>query len=281
VAPSGRRALEIARWSEGKGSFLQVSNGTLQKLGSNIKHAVEHVYEVDIKPAWKFFTKHLKKWGLPMLKWIWDNPRTVLFISKFALQVRNRLCEKASNLIWSQPDSISVGLFAKFEEKKAQTTAYLGEMFSPAVILSFVQKTMLAPGFFSTLTSFGTAVFSGLFAWTGLLPGGAVMMMMKPVVDMIGNIATDACKGALEVMVYQEIAKEIPSNLFDMLNKETCLWKRDPRTKVTWTETKEELAKGGQAVLNTAVASTAMASKELSKQVERLNKAFGSVLPGH
>ena len=46
------------------------------------------------------------------MKWILEHPRTALFISKFALTMRDRLCEKASFHFYGDPEVSAVGAFA-------------------------------------------------------------------------------------------------------------------------------------------------------------------------
>lgn len=48
-----------------------------------------------------------------------------------------------------------------------------------------------------------------------------------------------------ELMIYQEIAKEIPANLFDIMTKK-CLYKREPVHQVTWNATQSEVMTAGK-----------------------------------
>ena len=114
--PSGRRGTEVARWSPEKGAFLQVDpkNTTALKKTWNFVAAIPGaVFNYGLRPLWNFIAMPLLKWGVSLMKWILEHPRAALFISKFALAVRNRMCEKASWYMYGNPTESSVGAFSK------------------------------------------------------------------------------------------------------------------------------------------------------------------------
>ena len=61
---------------------------------------------------WNYVAKPLLRWGLSLMKWILEHPRAALFISKFAVIIKDRLCEKASWYLYGDPDVSAVGAFA-------------------------------------------------------------------------------------------------------------------------------------------------------------------------
>lgn len=118
VAPSGRPAFVIAQWSPEKGAFLQTDpNSTkapskLRQAWNLISSVPGAVYQYGVKPLWNYVAKPLLRWGLSLMKWILEHPRAALFISKFAVIIKDRLCEKASWYLYGDPDVSAVGAFA-------------------------------------------------------------------------------------------------------------------------------------------------------------------------
>ena len=47
------------------------------------------------------------------MKWILEHPRAALFISKFGVIIKDRLCEKVSFYMYGDPEVAAVGAFAK------------------------------------------------------------------------------------------------------------------------------------------------------------------------
>lgn len=119
VTPSGRPGFVIARWSQEKGAFLQADpNSTrtpskLQKAWNLISSVPGAVYQYGVRPLWNYVAKPLLKWGLSLMKWILEHPRAALFISKFGVIIKDRLCEKVSFYMYGDPEVAAVGAFAK------------------------------------------------------------------------------------------------------------------------------------------------------------------------
>ena len=119
VTPSGRPGFVIARWSQEKGAFLQTDPNstrkpsTLRKAWNLISSVPGAVYQYGVRPLWNYVAKPLLKWGVSLMKWILEHPRAALFISKFGIIVKERLCEKASFFMYGDPEVVAVGAFAK------------------------------------------------------------------------------------------------------------------------------------------------------------------------
>eukprot|EP00438_Fugacium_kawagutii_P021189 Skav201586 [mRNA] locus=scaffold152:390701:393558:+ [translate_table: standard] len=130
VTPSGRSGFVVARWSQEKGAFLQVDGPghmghigliagrvtagrvALRKVWNLTASIPGAVYQHGVRPVWNFVAKPLVRWGMSLMKWILEHPRAALFISKFALIIRERLCEKASLHLYGDPEVSAVGAFA-------------------------------------------------------------------------------------------------------------------------------------------------------------------------
>ncbi|CAK0788239.1 unnamed protein product [Prorocentrum cordatum] len=281
VAPSGRRAFEVARWSAERGAFLQVAagNGTLASIGSAAwkvaKQIPGAIYNYGMKPVWKYVMNPLAKWGLSISKWVLEHPRAALFISKIALQVRDRMCEKTSAFVYGQPETHAVGAFSKVSEKVDDFREYMSSTFSPAVLLTGLQKALESSGFMGRLRSLGSAAFGPIMAWAGLATGGAAAALIGGLASMMADAAIDASKMALEFMVYQEIAKEVPSNLYDMLMSK-CLFQRANHTRVTLGATADEV----QVAARQAVAQVSEQVAEQGAHLLGSMKRFSSFFAG-
>merc|ERR1719221_116619 len=120
--------------------------------------------------------------------------------------------------------------------------------FSPAVLLTGLMKVLQTSSLMSKMKSLGSAAFGITMSWAGFATGGAATALIGGLAEMMADAAMDASKMALEYMVYQEIAKEIPSNLYDMLLSK-CLYKREPKTSITLGATAEEVRAAAQDTL--------------------------------
>lgn len=237
IAPSGRRAFEVARWSEERGAFIQVGEpdvvaeerkgGLLGKIWEVVQILPGAVYSFGIKPVWNFMVRPLAAWGISLGTWIVEHPRAALFISKIALTMRERLCEKASITIYGESEVEYVGLLTKVSESASQTMEAAQRALSPAVLLLGLQKALGADSFLQKMSSLGKAAFGMTMTWAGLASGGVGAALISSLVGLFADAAIDAGKQAFETLVYQELAKEIPSNLYDMLMSK-CLYKKGP-----------------------------------------------------
>ena len=131
VTPSGRPGFVIARWSQEKAAFLQAdpnstqTNSKWQKAWNLVSSVPGAVYQYGVRPLWNYVAKPLLKWGLSLMKWILEHPRAALFISKFGVIVKDRLCEKASFYMYGDPEVAAVGAFAKaMDSAKEPATKY-------------------------------------------------------------------------------------------------------------------------------------------------------------
>merc|ERR1719221_2359982 len=113
--------------------------------------------------------------------------------------------------------------------------------FSPAVLLTGLMKVLQTSSLMSKMKSLGSAAFGITMSWAGFATGGAATALIGGLASMMADATIDASKAALEYMVYQEIAKEIPSNLYDMLLSK-CLYKRENQTRVTLGATVDEVS---------------------------------------
>lgn len=242
LAPSGRRAFEVARWSEDRGVFLQVAsrNGTRARAWEVFKLVPGAIYNHGIKPVWRYVLSPLARWGISVSRWVLEHPRAALFVTKVGLQIRHRLCEKASVSLYGHPETQAVGVFSKVAGAWREGREYLSHTFTPAVLLTMLQDALDSTNFVARLRSLGSAAFGITMSWAGLATGGAATALIGGMASMIADAALDASKLALEAMIYQEIAKEIPSNLYDMLFSR-CLYKRQPQKAVTADASVEEV----------------------------------------
>lgn len=271
VAPSGRRAVEIARWSEDRGSFLQVHVHN-QSLAGNIGHFAKRVpgaiYQYGLKPLWNRILVPLSKMGINAVKWCIEHPRAALFISKLALSLRNRMCEKASMFVYGQPEAETVGLFATISGEVSKAHEYLSSTFSPAVLLVGLQKSVLEDGFMEKIKGLGQAAFTTILAAIGLF--GPIIGTLS---SLLAAAATDAGKQAFEWMIYQEIVKEIPSNLFAMVTTR-CL--HPPRSlKLGLNATIGEVSGFAKRTVSAITDTIARKGRDLDDSLEKLGKLVG------
>lgn len=277
LAPSGRRAFEVARWSEEHGAFIQLggghldapvpgkSGGYLTKFWEVLKIVPGAVYTYGIKPVWNFVVGPLASWGMSIVSWVVEHPRAALFISKLALAMRERMCQKASLWAYGEDGLQAVGAFAKVSDTLGKGREYLQTTLSPATVLAGLQKLLNSDNFLQKFASLGKAAFGMTLAWAGLATGGVGAALISSLVGLFTDAALDAGKQALEMMVYQEIAKEIPSNLFDMIMNK-CLFKRVAKV-VTASATMQEVKDAGRQAVT-------VVSQELAQQAERLSESM-------
>ncbi|CAE7817758.1 unnamed protein product [Symbiodinium microadriaticum] len=269
--PSGRRGTEVARWCSERGAFLQIdpkSNSTgLQKTWNLVAAIPGAIFNYGLRPLWNFLARPLLKWGLSLMKWVLEHPRAALFISKFALAVRNRMCEKASWYVYGKPTESSVGAFTKMSSAFSEFRNYTAQMFTPATMLTMLQDVVGSSTFVNTVADIGKASYALILAWTGFASGGAAMALLSSFSALLAEASVEAGRRALELVVYQEIAKEIPSNLFDMLANK-CLHKRE-KTRVTWTASKDEILATGTKAVEEVTKSFVEAGQGLANEVSR------------
>eukprot|EP00930_Biecheleria_cincta_P059069 TRINITY_DN44839_c0_g1_i1.p1 TRINITY_DN44839_c0_g1~~TRINITY_DN44839_c0_g1_i1.p1 ORF type:complete len:1149 (-),score=192.36 TRINITY_DN44839_c0_g1_i1:113-3559(-) len=276
VAPSGRRAVEVARWSDEKGSFLQValSNNTLAGRAWNFtKTAAGAIYQHGLKPLWKHVFGPIIRWGLSVTKWIIEHPRAALFLSKVALVVRERLCEKASQLVYGDPEIEAVGLFTKAAGTLNKTKQYIKKTFSPAVLLSGLQKAVSNSNAFEKMKSLGAAAFGLLMGWAGVATGGASFAIVGGVASMLADAAIDAGKQALEFMIYQEIMMEVPSNIFNMVFSK-CIQEPETMQMFSASATVREASDAARQSVEFVVGQVSTQGQRLSKQIGNLASFF-------
>ena len=127
-----------------------------------------------------------------------------------------------------------------------------------------------------SLVSMGKFSFSLLLSWAGIASGGAAYALIGTMTSLLAQAGLEAGRRAMELMIYQEIAKEIPSNLFDMLSKK-CLYKREPVHTVTWNSTKHELMSTGEDAIKQVTASVQSAGVALSEQMSRFSSFLSSM----
>eukprot|EP00930_Biecheleria_cincta_P056841 TRINITY_DN42875_c0_g1_i1.p1 TRINITY_DN42875_c0_g1~~TRINITY_DN42875_c0_g1_i1.p1 ORF type:complete len:1085 (+),score=144.74 TRINITY_DN42875_c0_g1_i1:72-3257(+) len=273
VAPSGRRAVEIARWSEDRGSFLQVQVHNSSLVG-NVENLVKRVpgaiYEFGFKPLWNHILAPLTRMGINAITWCIEHPQSALFISKLALSLRDRLCEKSSIFVYGRPEAEIVGLFTKVSDQVGKAQEYLSSTFSPAVLLVGLQHMVLDGDFMQKVKGMGRAVFGGILAATG--PIGAIIGTMG---GMIADAAADAGKQALEFMIYQEIAKEVPSNLFDMITKR-CLQPPAALRKVGINATIGEVSGFAKRTVSSITDTIARKGRDLDDSLQKLERLVNS-----
>eukprot|EP00438_Fugacium_kawagutii_P002546 Skav219492 [mRNA] locus=scaffold937:41514:44916:- [translate_table: standard] len=283
VTPSGRPGFVVARWSPEQGAFLEVNGpghiaprGALRKAWKLIASVPGAVYQYGVRPLWNFVAKPLMKWGMSLMKWILEHPRAALFISKFALIIRDRLCEKASVHIYGDPEVSAVGAFAYAAKSGKELNQYLRSTFSPAVVLDGLKNIMNSAPLLNTIAETGKFSFSLLLSWAGFAAGGPVVALLSTMSSLLASAGLEAGRRAMELMIYQEIAKEIPSNLFDMLTKK-CLYKRENRLEATWNETQAEIVTAGKDAIVKVTETVQSAGKTLSDQMSRWTSFFSSV----
>lgn len=282
VTPSGRPGFVIARWSQEKGAFLQADpNSTrppsrMQKAWNLISSVPGAVYQYGVRPLWNYVAKPLLKWGLSLMKWILEHPRAALFISKFGVLVKDRLCEKASLFMYGDPGVAAVGAFAKAMDSAKELDKYVRKTFSPAVVLEGLKDIMTSSPMMNTIAESGKFSFSLLLSWAGFATGGPVVALLGTMSSLLAQAGMEAGRRAMELMIYQEIAKEIPSNLFDMLT-EKCLYKREARREATWNATQTELVGAGKEAISKVTETVQSAGKTLSDQMSRWSSFFSSV----
>ena len=144
---------------------------------------------------------------------------------------------------------------------------YTRQSFTPAVMLTMLQDITGSTTFVDTVADIGKASYALVLAWTGFATGGAAMALLSSFTSLLAEASVEAGRRALELVVYQEIAKEIPSNLFNMLATK-CLHKRE-KTRVTWTATKAEIMESGQGAVEEVTKSFVEAGQDLSAQITR------------
>lgn len=282
VTPSGRSGFVVARWSQEKGAFLQLipphwSNEDIWKaVKDTFSPVVGAVYQHGVKPLWNFVSKPLMRWGLSLMKWILEHPRTALFISKFALTMRDRLCEKASFHFYGDPEVSAVGAFAYAAKSGKELSQYLRSTFTPAVVLDALKTIMDSGSLMNSVAEMGKFSFSLLLSWAGLAAGGQAVALLSRMSSLLASAALEAGRRTMERMIYQEIAKEIPSNLLDMLTKK-CLYKREDCWKATWNGTQAEMVTAGKDAITQVTRTVQSAGKTLSDQLNRLTNFFSSV----
>jgi len=279
TSSSGNKGFELARWSEQRGAFIQVglrepdgtpagSNSTIGKLWKIAKSVPGAIYSYGIKPVWNHLMKPLARWGFTIAKWVIEHPRSALFISKIALAIRDRLCEKASFQIYEQPDAQAIGAFSAMSDKVSEASKYFKDTFTPATLLITLQNSLANTRFADTMKSMGSAAFGVVMAWAGVATGGAATALIGSVTGLLADAAIDASKQALELMIYKEIAKEIPSNLFDFFMKK-CIYKREPEREITFAATAEEVAGAARDTLSAV-------TQQVTAQSSRLLNAMSS-----
>lgn len=272
IAPSGRRGFPVARWSSERGAFVQIGNPTnstsvTSKIWEIAKQVPGAIYNYGIKPVWNHIVKPLLKWGLSIAQWVVEHPRATLFISKLALAIRDRMCEKASFSLFEMPETQAVGAFGAMSNKMSKISASFKDTFSPASLLLILQKAMQNTNLMQRMKSFGTAAFGLIMAWAGVATGGAAVALIGSLTELLAEAAIDASKQALEMMVYKEIAKEVPSNLYDFFLKK-CLYKREADRKTTLDATVGELKGAATATIQEVTRQVTETSSRLVKAMD-------------
>lgn len=153
---------------------------------------------------------------------------------------------------------------------------YLRSTFSPAVVLDGLKSIMNSAPLLNTIAETGKFSFSLLLSWAGFAAGGPAVALLSTMSSLLASAALEAGRRAMELMIYQEIAKEIPSNLFDMLTKK-CLYKREDRLEATWNETQAEIVAAGKDAITKVTETVQSAGKTLSDQMSRWTNFFSSV----
>ena len=153
------------------------------------------------------------------------------------------------------------------QEDLSRFRNYTKQMFTPAVMLSMLQDVVGSSTFVDTVADLGKASYSLVLAWTGFATGGAAMALLSSFSSLLAEASVEAGRRALEMVIYQEVAKEIPSNLFDMLTTK-CLHKRE-KTTVTWTATKDEILEAGQSAVEEVTKNFVEAGQGLAGQISR------------
>ncbi|CAJ1409075.1 unnamed protein product [Effrenium voratum] len=269
VAPSGRRAKRVAQWSQEKGAFIQADpDSNWAKAWAVISSVPGAVFQYGLKPLWNYVAKPLVRWGLSLMKWILEHPRAALFISKFGLLIRERMCEKVSWYVYGDPAVSAVGAFAYAAESADKMKTYLQKTFSPAVMLTQLQAVLSSSSFMDTIVDIGKFSYSLILSWTGLAGGGAAAVLLTTMASIFAEASVEAGRRAVELLVYQEIAKEVPSNLFDMLTNK-CLYKRADRHKITLAETKKEILSTGKEAVAEITQSVVHSGQALTHEMGR------------
>lgn len=153
---------------------------------------------------------------------------------------------------------------------------YMRKTFSPAVVLEGLKDIMASSPMMDTIAETGKFSFSLLLSWAGFAAGGPVVALLGTMSSLLAQAGLEAGRRAMELMIYQEIAKEIPSNLFDMLT-EKCLYKREARQEATWNATQAELVSAGKDAISKVTETVQSAGKTLSDQMSRWSSFFSSV----
>ena len=153
---------------------------------------------------------------------------------------------------------------------------YIRKTFSPAVVLDGLKDIMASSPLLNTLAETGQFSFSVLLSWAGFAAGGPAVALLGTMASLLAQAGLEAGRRAMELMIYQEIAKEIPSNLFDMLT-EKCLYKREARTEATWNGTQQELVSAGKDAIAKVTETVQTAGKSLSDQMSRWTSFLSSV----
>lgn len=153
---------------------------------------------------------------------------------------------------------------------------YLRSTFTPAVVLDALKTIMDSGSLMNSVAEMGKFSFSLLLSWAGLAAGGQAVALLSRMSSLLASAALEAGRRTMERMIYQEIAKEIPSNLLDMLTKK-CLYKREDCWKATWNGTQAEMVTAGKDAITQVTRTVQSAGKTLSDQLNRLTNFFSSV----
>ncbi|CAK9078848.1 unnamed protein product [Durusdinium trenchii] len=276
ITPSGKNATVVARWSPEHQAFLQIDPGNALKTVWNVIASVPGaVFRYGLKPLWNFVAKPLLRYGVSLVKWILEHPRAALFVAKFGVLVRDQLCEKVSWHIYGDPGVNAVGALAYASESAQKLTDYAKQTFSPAVLLTGLKEVLGSAPFMDSITEMGKFSFSLLLGWTGLASGGAAVALLGTLSSIVAQAGLEAGRRAMELMIYQEIANEIPANLFDIMTKK-CLYKREPVHQVTWNATQSEVMTAGKDAIQQVTQTVAAAGKTLTEQMSRWSSLLSS-----
>ena len=155
---------------------------------------------------------------------------------------------------------------------------YMGKTFSPAVVLDGLQKVMASTPLLNTIAETGQFSFSILLSWAGFAAGGPAVALLSTMASLLAQTGIEAGRRAMELIIYKEIAKEIPSNLFDMLTQK-CLYKREARAQATWNETQAEIVSASKDTIVKVTQTVQSAGRSLSDQMSRWTSFLSSVKP--
>ena len=269
-ADASAKLEEITDSKENAGRMMNL----LKSTAKTIVNALSAVGKTLFK-AIKYFTSK----GFDLLKWIFNHPSTVMWLTYTGVYLKKKSCEFISIKIYGDPEIVEVGLLARSSDFKKYTKEQSQKIagFVKRQFLSYAYTFVDSSSFTSVISNVSTVIETGLLYVLAMIPvyGPILALSIKTsgglsvVLSSLGFVIREAMYYGFTAMM----VKEAGQDFYEIISG-TCVKRPEEQHKLTLKAIQQESAE----IYKNVSEGTTSKAKDLTKSFNTMIKTgFNSI----